>query len=128
MILSDKDLKILLNNKELVIEPFPNEIKICRIILHLDNILKIDIGEFNDVNNDQKFREMNISDGYLLKPNEHVIAFVKEKIKMPNGYIGWIETKGKFAKMGLQTNNNDSHIDPGYEGKINLQLKNNSNK
>ena len=46
---------------------------------------------------------------------------------MPNGYRGWIETRGSIARAGIQAHLCDAHIDPGPSLNITLQLKNNAN-
>ena len=51
-----------------------------------------------------------------------------EKVTIPNGYFGFIETRGNIARAGIQTHNTDGHIAPGFSGNITLEIKNNSNR
>jgi len=51
-----------------------------------------------------------------------------EKVAIPNGYFGFIETKGNIGRAGIQAHNTDGHIDPGFSGTLTLEIKNNSNR
>ncbi|MEI7604252.1 MAG: dCTP deaminase [bacterium] len=132
MVLSDKDIKKLIENKRLGIEPFDSDdIRESSVKLHLDSkIIVFDSDQTIDLQSDDNEilkQEIMIDDGYILKPNEFVLACTKERVKIPNGIMGWIETRGSYAKIGLQAHFCDAHIDPGSDLKITLQLKNNSN-
>jgi len=64
--------------------------------------------------------------GYCLNPNEFVLGCTKEKIYIPNGYQGFIETKGNVARAGIQIHNADGHVDPGSDHVVTLEIKNNN--
>lgn len=132
MILSDKDILKLLKKRKLILSPKPDttDIHCNHINLHLNQKLLKYTSKILDLKkkNKIKIKEIIISKkGYKLKPEEFLIGSTNEKITIPNGYFGFIETKGNIARAGIQTHNTDGHIDPGFVGNITLEIKNNSN-
>jgi dCTP deaminase len=131
MLLSNTDIEDLISKKLLVISEFKEDaIGPCSIDLRLDSKLvkyrtkSLDLKHFDKHNYDSVI----ISDeGFSLKPGDFYIGATFESIKIPNGYFGLVETKGNIARAGLQVHNTDGHIDPGTDGKITLEIKNNAN-
>lgn len=133
MILSDKHIFELLEKNRLVITPNPlrEDINCNRIDLHLSNQLlryKIDTFDLKKANPDSLIERITIlNKGYMLMPGDFLLGSTVEKVKIPNGYYGFVETKGNIARAGIQAHNADGHIDPGFVGNITLEIKNNSN-
>lgn len=133
MILSDKHILELLETKKLIITPAPlrEDINCNRIDLRLSNKLlryKVETLDLSANNVDSVVEEIIIAeDGYILKPGEFLLGSTVEKVEIPNGYYGFVETKGNIARAGIQAHNADGHIDPGFVGNITLEIKNNSN-
>ncbi|MDD2537296.1 MAG: dCTP deaminase [Candidatus Absconditabacteria bacterium] len=130
MVLTDVYLKELLLKKKLIITPFPSDesIRSTHIDLHLDErLLKYSSLILDLKNPDINFAEIQMSDsGFTLAPGEFILGSTLETVEIPNGYQGFIETKGNIARAGIQSHNTDGHIDPGFKGKITLEIKNNS--
>lgn len=132
MILSDRDLKILLNSKILEIQPMDlSQIGPTSIDLRLGSTLvkygcdRIELGK-PIAKSEEIEIEMNPNKGYTLIPGDFVLGCTLEKVLMPNGYMGFIETKGNIARAGIQVHNVDGHIDPGTNHNITLEIKNNN--
>ena len=132
MILSDRDIVKLIRQNKLMITPMPKheDIKGPHVNLHLSNKIikyKHDTLDLKDECT-ADFDHVLIDDsGYKLKPNEFILGSTVEKVSIPNGYFGLIETKGNIARAGIQAHNKDGHIEPGFSGNITLEIKNNSN-
>jgi len=129
MWLSSFDLYMLIQEEErLVIDPKPDSISPASIDLKLGTrILIPKPGEIDIKDPHIEYENIDMDDnGYLLEPGGFVLGSTLETVSMPNGYLGFIETRGNFARAGLQIHNSDGHIDPGYRGVITLELKNNS--
>jgi deoxycytidine triphosphate deaminase len=60
----------------------------------------------------------------LLKPGECVLACSNQSISMPLGYMGFVQTKGTLARMFVSAHCTDSQVEPGFSGKITLELMN----
>ncbi len=127
--LSEQSLKQLIADKQLLIEGSSDILKGNAIKLHLGAICKRLTSEIVDIKSleDAEYEEVDISSGYDLKPNEFLLAYTLEKVTMPKGYMGWIETRGSLANIGFQVHFCDAHIDPESSLHIALQIKNNSN-
>lgn len=71
------------------------------------------------------FEKKIINGGTLdLKPRDSILACSKAPIKMPMGYMGLIQTKGSLARLFVAATCNDAQVDPGFEGKITLEIIN----
>ena len=139
-LLSDHDIKKLIEEGKLQIDPYdPGSINPISIDLRLGSVLvqypsqTIKIGKNKPLSCEQDITGST----YILHPGEFILGTTKERVCIPNGYLGVIETKGDIARAGIQVNNsakiqvhnNDGHIDPGFCGHITLEIKNmNSNE
>jgi dCTP deaminase len=61
---------------------------------------------------------------YYLMPKEFILAETRETIFVPNGYVGRIEGKSSLARLGLFAHVTAGFVDPGFHGKITLELFN----
>jgi dCTP deaminase len=71
-----------------------------------------------------KERKLKYNESLSLKPNECVLACSYEKINMPNGYFGFIQTKGSLARLFVTIHCCDAQVDPGFNGKITYEIIN----
>ena len=67
-----------------------------------------------------------IGDRQVIHPGEFLLGCTLERIKMPNNIVGLIKDKSTWARRGLSVFN--TLIDPGFEGQITLELKNQGNE
>lgn len=69
--------------------------------------------------------EFHLAEGrdYILSPGECVLGSLVETVHMPNYAIGRIEGKSSLARHFL-TVHSAGFIDPGFQGDITLELKN----
>jgi len=136
-ILSDVDIKNLIKANELQITDLESSaIGPASIDLHLGPILvqylpqTITIGNYQPLKREIDLRKFS----YPLKPGEFILGMTREQVRIPDGYLGVIETKGNIARAGIQVNgiekydiqvhSNDGHIDPGFCGNITLEIVN----
>jgi dCTP deaminase len=62
--------------------------------------------------------------GYILEPGAAILACSKEVVEMPNGYFGFLQTKGSLARLFVTIHCCDAQIDPGFKGKITFEICN----
>jgi len=67
-----------------------------------------------------------ISDSLIIGPRDCVLACSQDVYNMPRGYFGLIQTKGSLARMFVSATANDGQVEPGYSGKVTLELINHS--
>ena len=63
-------------------------------------------------------------DCLIIPPNEFVLGTTVETVKIPYDLVGRVEGKSSLGRIGLLTHVTAGFIDPGFEGKITLELKN----
>jgi len=68
----------------------------------------------------------SVAESVVLGPRECVLACSQDTYKMPLGYFGLIQTKGSLARMFVSATANDGQVEPGYSGKVTLELINHS--
>jgi dCTP deaminase len=99
--------------------------------VHIDLRLGSKIKKYTkpiDLKSDSEAEEIEITvAGYVLQPGDFILGCTLEEVNIPDGYWGFIETKGNIARAGISSHNTDGHIDPGYKGVITLEIKNQAN-
>lgn len=70
------------------------------------------------------FYEDNISNGYLLKPQETIFCSSKEAIRIPHDLYAIVSSKFSYSQLGLSIELGTSVIQSGHNGKIHFQIKN----
>ncbi len=126
MILSDKTLIKMLENKELVVEPIEKEqIQPASIDIRLGNTFSIvedtSKGIIN-LENEIKYKTIK-SDTYILLPNQFVLATTMEYFDLPDDLTAFVEGRSSLGRMGLFIQN-AGWVDPGFKGEITLELYN----
>jgi deoxycytidine triphosphate deaminase len=144
MILSDRELHALLPQMAFETDehqrPFRPEEQIqpCSIDLRLDRCFwvpkrgswrhGIDFrrttqGEI-DIRRLFPSRWLRLGEGITIKPGQMVLGRTFEKFTIPNGYAGKLEGRSTFARLGLSIHCTGDFINPGWRGRMPLQLVN----
>lgn len=63
-----------------------------------------------------------IQEFYILKPNEYILVQLNEYINMPDDLVAHIRPRTSFTRLGLIVS--FQHINPSYEGKLQIGLLN----
>lgn len=73
------------------------------------------------------YEEKKMIDGKLeLKQNSGILACSIDNFSIPLGYIGFIQTKGSLARWFVTAHHCDGQVEPGFNGKITLEIYNHS--
>jgi deoxycytidine triphosphate deaminase len=112
-----------------LIDEFSVQIKLDRQIRRLqapsDDLPPINYE--SAINHAAYFRDSEqVAESLILGPRECVLACSQDVYKMPAGYFGLIQTKGSLARMFVSATANDGQVEPGYSGKVTLELINHS--
>lgn len=126
MILSDKTLMKMLEEKTLVVEPIEKEqIQPASIDIRLGNTFSIvedtSTGIIN-LENEIKYKTIT-TDSYILLPNQFVLATTMEYFNLPDDLTAFVEGRSSLGRMGLFIQN-AGWVDPGFKGEITLELYN----
>ncbi|MBR2876132.1 MAG: dCTP deaminase [Clostridia bacterium] len=126
MILSDKTLMKMIENKELIVEPIEKEqIQPASVDIRLGNTFSIvedtSTGIIN-LENEIKYKTIT-TDSYILLPNQFVLATTMEYFDLPDDLTAFVEGRSSLGRMGLFIQN-AGWVDPGFKGEITLELYN----
>ena len=62
--------------------------------------------------------------GIELKKGSAILCCSEEKVSMPRGYFGLVQTKGSLARLFVSVTCNDGQVDPGYTGRCTVEIVN----
>jgi len=62
---------------------------------------------------------------FRLRPDGFVLAVTLEKIRVPRDMIARVEGRSTYARMGLSMHETAPWLQPGWDGPIILEIKNN---
>jgi dCTP deaminase len=129
MILTKSEILKNIKNKKLKIEPFnENSIGPASIDLTLDNQLRVFNLKSKLIEEDVDYKKItkiiDISKGYILSPGELVLGITKERITMPENICGWLNSRSRFARIGLMSHVTAPFIAPGVSNQQVLEIFN----
>ncbi|MDE5539825.1 MAG: hypothetical protein K2J20_05010, partial [Bacilli bacterium] len=73
---------------------------------------------------DQMYQKTDIENGYLLKPQECILVPLIDNFNIPDNICAHIRGRTSFNRLGLSISL--QHLNPGYKGKLNIAITNNS--
>ena len=130
MILNDRQIKELIDNGEISIEPLnlsqiqPSSVDLRlgdEFIIFPDDIEVIDV---LDKNIGKFLKKIKIKeDGFIIKPKQFVLATTVEYIKLPKYITAFVEGRSSLGRLGLFIEN-AGWVDAGFEGNITLEFFN----
>lgn len=126
MILSDKTILKMLDEKSLVINPVTKEqIQPASVDIRLGNTFSVvDDTPSNIITLDSQINYKTITtDTYLIMPGEFVLATTMEYFELPDNLTAFVEGRSSLGCMGLFIQN-AGWVDPGFKGEITLELYN----
>jgi dCTP deaminase len=133
MILTNKELNDLISKGNLKIEPpiDKSSIGVSSIDLHLGDVIT-EIKKFDGLiirpgktYPDGIFSTTNVTNSLVIMPNELKLALTKEHITMPLEYSGFVEGRSTYARFGISIHVTAPLIEPGFSGRITLEITNN---
>ncbi len=131
MVLSDNDIRKLMNERKLVVSPFSEEqLGPASIDLTLSNKFwkfkrkyvkkRVDLlgVDFNEAT------EPVVCDSLELAPGEMCLGLTLEKLTLANDIIGHLEGRSRYARMGLAVHITSSLVQPGSDNHQVLEIVN----
>lgn len=126
MILSDKTISKMLDEKSLIINPLTEEqIQPASVDIRLGNTFSVvDDTPTGIITLDSRIKYKSITaDTYLILPGQFVLATTMEYFELPNNLTAFVEGRSSLGRMGLFIQN-AGWVDPGFRGEITLELFN----
>ncbi len=126
MILSDRTIKQLIDAGTLQISPLTEQsVQPASVDCHLgSHYLTIEATSMTMIQLDTpiSYREIE-GDSITIPPHSFLLATTEEYIKLPNDLTAFVEGRSSVGRMGLFIQN-AGWVDPGFEGRITLELYN----
>jgi dCTP deaminase len=131
-VLSDRDIAAALQAGRIGIEPFDSaDLQPSSIDLHLDRSFRVfrnnrypyidvriaqpDLTDLITVADDEQF---------VLHPGEFVLGQTLEWVELPGNLVARLEGKSSLGRLGLLIHSTAGYVDPGWKGKLTLELSN----
>src|ERR1035437_2238025 len=111
------------------------QVQPCSIDLRLDRVfwrarsgrtLDLSRSKLMELSPQMRWRRIvaRSSEGVLLKPGEMILARTYEEFAIPNGFAGRIDGRSSFGRLGLLVHCTASLVNPGWRGRVPLELVN----
>ena len=135
MILSDRDIRAALAEGTIGIEPFDDaDIQPSSVDLHVDRYFRTFHNArypFIDVKKPMEdlteMVEVGEEEAFILHPGEFVLGSTSEYVRLPNDLVARLEGKSSLGRLGLLIHSTAGYVDPGFEGRLTLELSNVAN-
>ncbi len=129
MILAKPEVLRQIRDGRITIEPYDEEaVGPASIDLTLDDKLRIFNTDEHITRADIDYRTLaklvDIPDGYLLEPGELVLGITKERITLPGDICGWLNSRSRFARIGLMSHIAAPFLAPGISNRQILEIFN----
>lgn len=133
MVLSDRTIKEELAKGRLRIDPIDPDADIqpASVDVHLDRafrVFKVSGSPYIDLRKpmDDLTEEVTI-DGdrpFFIHPGEFVLASTLQVVTLPDDILAQVEGKSSLGRIGLLIHATAGFVDPGWHGKLTLELSN----
>ena len=134
-ILSDKELRKYLNEGKIVIDPLIDEKQIqpSSIDMRIGDEFKvfkvirkpyIDPKDQDDIASYMESMIIEEGEAFIIHPNEFALATTYEYVKVPDDLVARVEGRSSMGRLGVTMHVTAGFIDPGFEGKITLEISN----
>ena len=132
MVLSDRSIREELAAGRLAIEPLASDaIQPSSVDLRLDRLFRvfkktdrphIDVREPSD--DCTQLIEVEGDKPFLIHPGQFVLANTLETITVPNDLVARLDGRSSLGRLGLLVHATAGYVDPGFSGKLTLELAN----
>lgn len=133
-VLSDRTIKEELAAGHLVIDPLDEtDIQPASVDLHLDRVFRIfrvtrrpyvdvrqpmeDLTELVSIEDDEPF---------IIQPGTFVLGSTLECVTLPDDIVARVDGRSSLGRLGLLVHATAGYVDPGWMGKLTLELSNQS--
>ncbi len=134
-ILSDEDLRKYLDEGKIVIDPLIDEKQIqpSSIDMRIGDefkVFKVIRKPYIDPKDEEEIasymESMVVDEGkaFIIHPNEFALATTYEYVKVPEDLVARVEGRSSMGRLGVTMHVTAGFIDPGFEGKITLEISN----
>ena len=133
--LSDKDIKISLENNEIEISPLDEAcIQPSSVDLRVGDEFRVfENHKYSHIDPKAEQEDLTtlvtatIEEPFVLHPGEFVLGTTHEKVTLSNKVVARLEGKSSLGRIGLLIHSTAGFVDPGFSGYLTLELSNVAN-
>lgn len=131
MILPDHEIRQLLAQGKLIVEPSQQEVQLqpAGIDLRLGDMFRVfkeSSGQYIDPRKEnQNYTELVMAEdtqAFVIHPGEFVLGIVREYIKLPDFLMGSVDGRSTLGRLGVTIHTTSASTNPGWEGKFVLEI------
>jgi dCTP deaminase len=134
-VLSDRDIAAALASGRVKVEPYDAaDLQPSSVDLHLDRSFRVFRNNrypYIDVRSPQpdltELLNVNDEEPFVLHPGEFVLGQTIEWVELPSDLVARLEGKSSLGRLGLLIHSTAGYVDPGWKGKLTLELSNVAN-
>jgi dCTP deaminase len=134
-VLSDRDIAAALASGRVKVEPYDAaDLQPSSVDLHLDRSFRVFRNNrypYIDVRSPQpdltELLSVADEEAFVLHPGEFVLGQTIEWVELPNDLVARLEGKSSLGRLGLLIHSTAGYVDPGWKGKLTLELSNVAN-
>ena len=134
-VLSDRDIRAEIESGRLVIDPWEERyLQPASVDLRLGREFRvfrnyrlpyIDVKqEMSHLTDLEQIDEVN---PFILHPGEFVLGSTLERVRLPDDLVARLEGKSSLGRLGLLIHSTAGFVDPGFQGRLTLELTNIAN-
>jgi dCTP deaminase len=75
-----------------------------------------------EIDFDHLTREVDISEGFVLPQNALVLGITLERITLPDNICGWLQSRSRYARIGLMSHITAPFVCPGVSNRQVLEI------
>jgi len=132
MIFSDRSIREALRSGSIVIDPHePAHVQPSSVDLRVGAAFRVfenhrysEIDPRSPQEDMTKLIEVGDDEPFMLHPGEFVLGSTLERIKLGDDIVARLEGKSSLGRLGLLIHSTAGFIDPGFEGRVTLELSN----
>lgn len=135
MVLSDRTIREMMLAGRIRIEPCdPDDIQPSSVDLHLGTNFQVFRNSrypYIDPSREQtglmELVQASTEEPFVLHPGEFVLGTTVERIVLPDDLVARLEGKSSLGRLGLLIHSTAGYVDPGWDGRLTLELSNVAN-
>jgi dCTP deaminase len=135
LVLSDRSIREEIASGRLVIDPFDDRaVQPASVDLRLGREFRVFRNyrlPYIDVKQEMaqltELESIDDATPFILHPGEFVLAVTMERVGIPVDLVGRLDGKSSLGRLGLIVHSSAGFVDPGFEGRLTLELTNVAN-
>ena len=133
MVLSDRTIKELVEAGRIEIDPYePARVQPSSVDLRLGDRIRVFTNTHRRSVVDLRQPSEDLTElvtleperPFILHPHEFVLGITHERVGLPDDVVGRIEGKSSLGRLGLLIHSTAGFVDPGWRGRLTLELAN----